>query len=91
MICLERFDRAAERIGHARDLREFFRRQFVQIFVEWIAGIDPVLDPIEAGKQKRRKGEIGIRGGIGRAKLDSFRLGAGRIRGNADRGGTVAR
>lgn len=51
MIALERFDRAAEGIGDAGDLRKFFGRQFVEIFVERIAGVDAVLDSIEAGQQ----------------------------------------
>ncbi len=53
MIGLERFDRAAKRIGHAGDLREFFRRKLVEIFVERIAGINSVLDSIETGEQHR--------------------------------------
>ena len=91
MIGLERFDRAAKRIGHAGDLGEFFRRQFVKIFVERIAGIDAVLDSIETGEKHRGEGEIRIRRRIGRAELDPFRFRTRRIGRNSNRSGTIAR
>src|SRR5437763_4517973 len=91
MVCLERFDRAAERIRHARDLGEFFRRQIVKIFVERIAWIDPVLDSIETGEQERAEGEIRVRRRIGSAELDSFCFRTWRISWNPDRSRTIAR
>ena len=72
VIGFERLDRAAQRIGNARHLREFFRRQFVEVLVERIAGIDAVLDSIEAGEKSAEKAMIGIRRRIRRAELDAL-------------------
>ena len=59
--------------------------------IGWIAGIEPVLDSIEAGEQERGERDVRIRCGVRRAELDSLRF---RIRGvswNADGGGTIPR
>src|SRR5260370_11419921 len=60
MIGLERFDCAAERIWDAGNLSKFFGREFVEIFVERIAGIDAALYSVDAGEQHCREGEIWI-------------------------------
>src|ERR1017187_2951319 len=91
MIRLERFDCAAKGIRNAGYLGKFFGRKLVKIFVEWIAGIDTVLNSIESGEQQRGEGDVRIGRCIRRAKFDSLRF---RVRGvgrNADRGGTIAR
>ena len=74
MIGLERFDCAAERIGDAGDLSEFFGWQLVKVLVQRIAGIHAVLDSVEARKQHRRESEIWICSGVGRAELDALRF-----------------
>ena len=53
VIGLERFDCAAQLIGNAGDLRKFFGRQFIKVFVQRIAGVHAVLDSVEARKKHR--------------------------------------
>ncbi len=53
MIFFHGLHRSDERIGHARHLGQFFRCKFVKVFVERIAGINPVLNAVQAGKQER--------------------------------------
>ena len=59
MIGLKRFDRAAQRIGHARRPARVLPAEVRRGFVERIARIDAVLDSIETGEQQR--GECDVR------------------------------
>ena len=61
MVVLQRRDSATERIGHAGDISEFFRRKIVKIFVERIAGINAALNSVQARQQQRGEGEVRIR------------------------------
>src|SRR4029450_7683408 len=72
MICLERFNCAPKRVGHAGDLGEFFRWQLVKIFVKGIAGVHAVLDSIEPRKKHRREGEVRICSGVRCAEFNTF-------------------
>ena len=91
MIGFERFNRAAERIGNARHVGEFFRRELVKVFVQRVARIDPALDSIESGQEECGEGDVRIRRGVRCAEFDPFRFGIGRVGRNADGGGTVAK
>lgn len=91
VIGLQRLDGAAKRIGHARNIGEFFGRKFVEVLIERIARIDAVLDSVEAGEKQSGKGEVGIRGRVRCAKFDAFGFRIGRVCRNANSGGTVAR
>ena len=58
VVFLERFDCTEERIGHRRNLGEFFRRKFVKILVERIARINSILDAVQTSKQQCRETEV---------------------------------
>ena len=73
-----------------RDLLQFLRRQVVEILVHRRAGIDLVVDAVEAGHQHRGEGEIGIGHRVGEADFDALGLRVRRPR-NAARGRAVAR
>ena len=57
------------------DLRQLFRRQAINIFIQWFAGIDSIFDSIDYGHQHRRKGQIAIAGGIRGPEFDSLGFG----------------
>src|SRR5438132_596765 len=75
MILIEGVDRSEERVGYSRNLGEFFRWKFVQVFVERIARINPILDAIKAGEHYGREAQIGVCSRVRRAVLDAFRFG----------------
>src|SRR5205807_5585669 len=66
-----------------------FRRKFVEVLVERIAWIDPVLYSVETSPKDRRECDIGIRRGGRRAKLETLCLGTSGISRNSDSGGTI--
>ena len=82
---LSRFDeRLAQRAADRRDLLQLLRRQVVEVLVHRLAGMDLVLDAVEAGHQHRGEGEVGVRARIGEADLDALGL---RVVGDRDAAG----
>jgi len=78
-----------ERMAHRRDVLRLLGLEIVQIFVCRIAGVNLVLDAVEARHHHGGEGEVGIRRRIREAYFDTTRLRVGN-EGNANRGRTVA-
>src|SRR5260370_12157269 len=66
------------------------RFELVDVLVEWLSGINLVLDAVEARHHHGRKSQIGIAGWIWRAELEAFGLRALRINGDAHRSRAIA-
>ena len=73
--CIQRFAQAA---CDGRYTCEFLGRQFVQIFVESLAGVQLVLNAIKASHQHGSKGEVRVAGAVREANFYpvSFRVAA---------------
>ena len=89
-VGVQRVQRDVEAVRHRRQLLLLFRRQVVEVFVGRVAGVNLVVDAVQAGHQHRGESEIRIARGVGEANLDAPRFGVGHIR-NAARSGAVAR
>src|SRR5690606_13637706 len=73
-----------------RNLAGFFRRQVIQVLVRGIAGVDLVLDTIQAGHQQGSEGQVGVGSRIREARFDAACLRARYVR-DTDGGTAVAR
>ena len=73
-VLVEALQRFAQRAADGRDLLQFLRRQVVEILVHRLAGMDLVLDAVEAGHQQGGEGEVGVRARIGEADFDALGL-----------------
>src|ERR1044072_7460998 len=89
-VLVEVGERLALAAARGRDLLQFLRRQVVKVLVHRRAGVELVLDAVEAGHQHRRKTEIRVGERIGEADLDALGLRIGGV-GDAAGGRTVAR
>ncbi len=87
---VEFFQGFLQAAAHLRDQLAFFRRQIVEVLVGGIAGVDLVLDAVQARHQQCGEAQVGVGGRVREARFDTASLGAGHV-GNADRGGAVAR
>ena len=65
---------ASSRRRHLRDVLGFFGRQLVQVLVDGLVRLDPVLDAVEAGHQLRGEREVRVARGVRRAELDALGL-----------------
>ena len=90
VVGFERGERLPERARHGRDLGQFLGRQVVDVLVDRVARVDPILDAVEAGHEHRREREIRIARRVGAAELDALGLGAVRVHRDANRGRAVA-
>src|SRR5690606_35421137 len=63
-----------------RNLAGFFRRQVIQVLVRSIAGVDLVLDTIQAGHQQGSEGQVGVGSRIREARFDAACLRARYVR-----------
>ncbi len=88
-ILREAVERLAQAAAHRRDLRQLVRRQIVEVLVHRLAGMELVLNTVEASHQHRREAEVGVRRRIGEADLDALGLRARHVR-NAARCRAVA-
>src|SRR5262249_24282687 len=66
VIALQGLDRLIQTAENLRHFGHFFRRQFVEVLIHWLAGIDLILNAIQTRHHHRGKGQIGIGGRIGR-------------------------
>ena len=89
MVALEGGDRTSQRIRDARDISQLFRRQFVEVFVERVPRINPVLNAIEYGKEKGSERDLLVCRGIRCPKFDPFGFRVRRVGRNPDGGGSV--
>ena len=80
----------AQAAAHRRDTLQLLGRQVVQILVHGVAGVDLVLDAVDARHQHRREGEVWVGRRVGEANFDALGFRARRIRDAAGRR-TVAR
>src|SRR3954469_17822716 len=85
VVLLQLAQRLFEGAGHLRHVLQLLRGEAVDVLVEGFAGIDPALDPVEAGHQHGGEREIRVAGGIGRTELRPLRLRTRRIGWDADR------
>ena len=74
MVLFQLQQRLAQAAADGRDLRQFFRRQVIQVFVRRRSGVDLGLDTVKARHQQGSKGEIGVGRRIGKAGLDALGL-----------------
>src|SRR5215471_16941809 len=72
VIVLESLESFSQAARYIRNLLQLFRRQFVDVLVEWFARFDLVLDAIETSHEQRRKSQIRIRGRIRRAIFNAL-------------------
>ena len=72
VVLFQAIQRFAEAAGHIRNFLQFFRRQFVNVFVQRFAGIDLVQHAIQSGHEQRGVAEVRIRGRIRRAIFDAL-------------------
>src|SRR5262249_40350631 len=73
-VFVEIADRLAQTAAYRRNLLQFLRRQVVQVLIRRLAGIELVLDAVEAGHEHRRKAEIWIAQRVGITHLDALTL-----------------
>ena len=84
---VQRFLKRARRGGHFGQL---LWRQVVKILVDWVTGVDAVLDPVETSHQHSGERQIRIARRVRATELDAFRLGIGRVHRNAARRRAIA-
>ena len=90
MVRSEAFQGFAQRSANGRHFGQLGGRQIVKILVHGFAGMDLVLDAIEARHEQRRISEIGVGHRVGEADFHALGFCACAI-GNAARCRTVAR
>ena len=91
VVGLERRDRLGQRARHRLDGLLALVVELVQVLVDRRGWLELSLDPVEAGHEQRRKGEVGVGRRIGRAELDPARLRAARVAWNPADGRSVPR
>ena len=69
-------ERLLERTRHLGHLGQLLGRQVVEVLVDRVGRLDLVLDPVEAGHQHGREGEVRVARRVGAAELDPLGLGA---------------
>ncbi len=69
--CVERLVKAAR---ERRYVLKFLGRKVIDVLIERFAGINSVLNAVEAGHQKGRKRDVRIARRIGRTKFETFCL-----------------
>ena len=79
----------AQAAAHRRDVLQLFRGKVVQVLVHRVAGVDLVLDPVQAGHQHGGERQVRVGGRVGEADFHALGLRVGRIR-DAARRRTVA-
>src|SRR2546422_7711434 len=82
VIGAQRAERVFERAGQRRHLRGFLFFEFVKVLVERLAGVDLVLDAVEARHHHGCKSKIGVARWVRRAELKPPGLGALGINGD---------
>src|SRR3569833_550544 len=89
-ILVEVLERHVERMAHWWNVLRLLGLEVVQVLVRRIAGMDLVLNAVEARQHHGREGEVRVCAGIREAHFDTsgFRV---RHERNADRSGSVAR
>src|SRR5450432_4761435 len=70
VILLERVQRRVEGAGRLRHVLRLLGRQVVDVLVERLAGVDLVLDAVEAGHQHGREGQVRVGRRVGAAELE---------------------
>jgi len=85
VVGFERLDRFAKTVADRRYALQLFRRQVVEVLVHRIAGMDFVLNPVDAGHQHGGKCEVRVRRRIGEPDLDALAIRRRRIRDTAGR------
>lgn len=65
VVLLERFIRAAKRIGHAGDIRQLFGRELVEVLVERIARVDPFWIPSRPASRSAEQARYVLAAGSG--------------------------
>ena len=79
LVGLERGERLVERARHLRHLGQLLRRQVVEVLVDRVRRLDPVLHAVEAGHQHRREGQVRVARRVGAAELEALGLRALRV------------
>src|SRR5690348_16338984 len=89
MIFLESIKSFAETARNIRNLFQFFRREFVNVFIHGLTRIDLIKDTVQTGHQQSGVAKVRIGSRIRRAVLDAFGLWIIAEHRDANGGGTV--
>src|ERR1039458_8533989 len=90
VVVFQATERLIERPGYGGHALHLFGREVVDVLVERFAGVDAVEHSVQSRHQHAGEGQIGVRRRVGRAELDAFGLGAGRVHRYAAGSRTVA-
>src|SRR4029079_5657265 len=60
VISLERFQRLVQRTRQRRHVLQLFRREIVDVLLQRVTRIDPVLNAVDTREQHRRKRQVRI-------------------------------
>ena len=74
VVLLQRVERFVEAARHLRHVLQLLGGQGVDVLVDRIARVDPVLDAVEPGHHHRAEREVRVAARVGEAHLDAARL-----------------
>jgi hypothetical protein len=90
MISFQSLQGIQQRARSRWDLSQLFRAEIVDVHIQRITGVNLVLDAVEPGAEHGGKGQVGVRGGIRAAELQTLGLGIVPREGNPHGSGAVA-